>query len=125
MWYLRVVLQVVLLSLIALLGEAIVRVFSIPFPGPLFGMGLLFLALISGKLPVHWFEDGADVLIGDILLFFIPPAIGIMQYPELFGKTGALLLAVIIASMLILLWTIAFSTVFISRRKRKGGRRRG
>lgn len=123
MWWFRVAWQIVLLSLLAIAGDAIVAWLGIPIPGPLIGMALLFLGLVTGVVRLSWIEDGADVLIRDIILFFVPAAVGIMQYKELFGTLGALLVGAVFISILLMLWTISVCTVYITKLKRKGWRR--
>lgn len=119
MWWFRVAWQILLLSLIATAGDFIANWTGLPIPGPLIGTGLVFTGLVSGCLRLEWFEDGADVLIRDIILFFVPAAVGIMQYTNLFGPLGAMLLMSVLVSIVILLWTISVSTVWISKLKRK------
>lgn len=117
---LRVVFQVALLSLISLFGTLFSAYFELPIPGSLIGMLTLFALLCAGVVKVEWFEQGAALLIGELLLFFIPSAIGIIQYTQLFGITGALLLAVVIVSIIAVLISTVGVTMWATRFKRKG-----
>lgn len=112
--------QIILLSAISVVSELISVRFALPIPGSLLGMIVLFLLLLSGIVKVEWFEKGASLLIGELLLFFIPSAIGIIQYTQLFGSTGALLLGVVIVSIAILLISIVSGTMWVTHFKRKG-----
>lgn len=123
MWWFRVAWQILLLSLLSFAGDCVVNQLQIPIPGPLVGLAALFAGLHFGWVKLAWVEDGADVLIRDLLLFFIPPAVGIMQYTELFGTLGARLIGGVVVSILILLWVICICTLLVMKARRKGWRR--
>lgn len=112
--------QIGILIAISLLGEFIVRMLHIPLPGSLMGMFILLGLLLSNILKVEWIELGAAVLIGDLLLFFIPSAIGIVQYKNLFGETGALLVGVVFVSILFVIATVVASTKWFTILQRRG-----
>lgn len=112
--------QVILLTSIGLLGEFIVKWFHIPIPGSLLGMFILLGLLLTKIIKLEWVELGAAVLIGDLLLFFIPSAIGIINYSDLFGKTGLLLVGVVIVSILLVIISVVVSMRFLTTMQRKG-----
>ncbi|MDU2418113.1 CidA/LrgA family protein [Negativicoccus succinicivorans] len=123
MWWFRAAWQIVLLSGIFYLSERTVRAIGMPVPGALLGMALLFIALQCKIVRLEWVEDGADLLIRDLLLFFIPPAVGIMQYTDLFGVLGSKLISAVAISILIVLWIISLCTVLVMRARHKGWKR--
>ncbi|MCL6594534.1 MAG: CidA/LrgA family protein, partial [Alicyclobacillus sp.] len=56
------------------------------------GAGLLFLLLQSGVVRLAWIEQGADWLLRELLLFYVPASVGIVQYiHSLWPHAGALL----------------------------------
>ena len=113
------VVQIAALCAIAAAGEYMVHAWDLPIPGALIGMLILFLLLSTGMVKAEWIEFGANLLIGNLLLFFIPSAIGIINYGNLFGVTGMLLVGVVVASICILLASIIGSTIWITKYKRK------
>lgn len=115
-----VVGQILLLALIGVLGGYLKEWLNLPLPGTLVGMILLFLLLCSGIIKLNWGEQGAAVLIGELLLFFIPSAIGVIQYTQLFGSTGAMLLGVIVTSIVTLLISVTVITLSVMKLRRKG-----
>lgn len=117
-----IVIQIIGLAIIAGIGNMITELLHLPLPGTLVGMILLFVLLLTGVVKLEWFEQGAAVLIGELLLFFIPSAIGIIQYSQLFGSTGAMLLGVIVTSIITLLASVTVITLSIMKLRRKGYR---
>lgn len=117
-----IVTQIIGLAIIAGIGNMITELLHLPLPGTLVGMILLFVLLLTGAVKLEWFEQGAAVLIGELLLFFIPSAIGIIQYSQLFGSTGAMLLGVIVTSIITLLASVTVITLSIMKLRRKGYR---
>ncbi|MCL6516110.1 MAG: CidA/LrgA family protein [Alicyclobacillus sp.] len=99
----------------------------LPIPGSILGCAVLFMLLATGVVKVSWVEAGADWLLAYLLLFFIPPAVGVMQYPSLFLRDGWRLLLVILASTILVMAVTGWTTDWISRRNvraRGGGRDR-
>lgn len=117
-----IVTQIIGLAIIAGIGNMITELLHLPLPGTLVGMIVLFVLLLTGVVKLEWFEQGAAVLIGELLLFFIPSAIGIIQYSQLFGSTGAMLLGVIVTSIITLLASVTVITLSIMKLRRKGYR---
>lgn len=113
-------LQIIFLTSIGLLGTWISQTLALPIPGTLLGMFMLFGLLMTGIIKIEWVELGATLLIGDLLLFFIPSATGIIQYSNLIGFTGMLLIVVVIVSIMAVLLSIVGSTIWITNWKRRG-----
>ncbi|MCL6631784.1 MAG: CidA/LrgA family protein [Alicyclobacillus herbarius] len=90
-----IVWQVALLWGIDEAANLIVHDLHIPLPGSIFGCLLLFALLCLRVVPVAWLEQGANWLLAQLLLFFVPSAVGIIQYKHLMWTEGGRLLAVI------------------------------
>lgn len=74
-----------LLLVFQLIGEVAVQLLSLPLPGPLVGMLLLFAALVlRGSLP-QAAGEAANALLSHLMLLFIPAVTGVMMY---FGRIG-------------------------------------
>ena len=89
-------LQVAGLTVFSLLVNALTSFLHIPLPGSIIGMILLFLLLESGVISLNWVEVGASWLLAELLLFFIPSAIGVMKYSRLLEADGLQVLAVVL-----------------------------
>ncbi|AIQ32821.1 MULTISPECIES: CidA/LrgA family protein [Paenibacillus] len=89
-------LQVAGLTVFSLLVNTLTSFLHIPLPGSIIGMILLFLLLESGVIRLNWVEVGASWLLAELLLFFIPSAIGVMKYSKLLEADGLQVLAVVL-----------------------------
>ena len=75
------------LLLLQTLGELLVRHLGLPLPGPVVGMGLLWLALRWP--PVHEpVESTARFILGHLSLLFVPVGVGVMTHLSLLGDYG-------------------------------------
>jgi holin-like protein len=90
--------QVGLLTLIAMAGNAAVARLHWHIPGSMLGMLLLFVLLRTKLIRLDWVEAGANWLLADLLLFFIPAAVGIIQYRQAMAADGSRVLLVIAVS---------------------------
>lgn len=63
-----------------LIGEILARGFSLPVPGPVIGMGLLFGLLILRGQSFNALDDASSALLKHFSLLFVPAGVGIMLY---------------------------------------------
>ena len=66
-----------------LCGEAVSRLFDLPIPGNVLGMGFLLIALTTKLGDIKWFEEAAELLLSNMALFFVPAGVGVMVYGDL------------------------------------------
>ena len=93
-----VVAQVALIALLWLGADILSRRF-LPFvPSSLLGLGLALAGMACGILRRNWLAAGADWLIGEMLLFFVPAVVAIVQYAEIIRSHGLAILIVILLS---------------------------
>ena len=52
------------------------------------GLLLLFIALWIGIVKLEWVEQGGNWLLAELLLFFVPSAVGIVNYDEMLSWQG-------------------------------------
>lgn len=88
----RIAAQLFVLWMIFWAGEWIVARLHLPIPGSVLGMLLLFLLLSLGMVREEWLQDGAAILTKHLAFFFIPIAVGLMQWGGLFWLDGHWLL---------------------------------
>jgi holin-like protein len=75
----------------------------LPVPGSILGIGVLFLLLQTKVIKLEWIDVGAKWLLAEMLLFFIPPAVGMMEYRELIRTSGLQLLVAVTGSVLVVM----------------------
>ena len=78
------------------LGELIVQLTGLHFPSSIIGMLLLTFFLKMGWVKLHWVKGVADVLVGNLPLFFVPPGVALMLY---FGLIKASFWSIIISAL--------------------------
>lgn len=89
----------------------------LPIPGSILGIFALFLLLQFRIVKLEWIELGANWLLAELLLFFIPAAVGVMNYIPLLEQDGIRILAVVILSTLIVMVSSGLLAGALSRRK--------
>lgn len=98
------------------IGQVIQAVFSLPVPGSVIGLLLLFFALHTGILKVHMIEEVCDFLLNHMAFLFVPAGVGLMtSFGLIRGKLAAFLAVIILSTAII--WLI---TAFIAKLLRKG-----
>jgi holin-like protein len=96
-------LQVLALFLFSYGLNALTTILNIKIPGSIIGMILLFILLQTKVIKLSWIETGGSWLLAELLLFFVPSAVGIMQYQHLLMDNGLKILVIIISSSLIVM----------------------
>lgn len=113
-----IVIQVLLIHVFLFLGAALKEVIPLPIPASMFGLILLFLALYSKFIKLEWVEKGAKWLMAELLLFFVPSAVGIVNYDDILSLQGAEIVLLIGFSTVIVLGMTALVAEKITGRKR-------
>lgn len=114
-----IVVQLLFLWLLNELGYFIVNTFHLPIPGNVIGMVLLFVLLITGAVKLSWIEDASSLLIKHLAFFFIPIAVGLMNFGSLFIQSGLSFLIVVIGSIVVGMYVTGFISQGLV--KKKGG----
>jgi len=93
-----IISQLAFLALINRAGYMLAHVLSLRLPGNLVGMLILF-ALLSGRLVrMEWIQEGASILTRHLAFFFIPIAVGLVAFKEVFLQHGLAILGTLIVS---------------------------
>ncbi|WP_088009621.1 CidA/LrgA family protein [Indiicoccus explosivorum] len=111
----RIVMQVAVLYLFFLLGEAVVAFFGLIIPGSVVGLLLLLTGLLTKVVPISLIEDGAKAMLLFLPLFFVPATVGIIEYPEFLSSRGALLIVMVLVSTCISLISAGWTGQLLER----------
>ncbi len=76
----KYVRQSCIILFIAFLGEILNYVIPLPVPASIYGIIILFLALLSGLLKVDDVKDVGRFLVDIMQIAFIPATVGLIQY---------------------------------------------
>ncbi|UJX45284.1 CidA/LrgA family protein [Xanthobacter sp. YC-JY1] len=77
-------------------GEGVVRLVNLPVPGGIVGMVVVLALLASGWLRPASVRRGASWLLAEMLLFFVPAVMAVLDHKELIGLDGLKIAAVIL-----------------------------
>ena len=86
------------------------------------GLLLLLFSLLLGIVKLEWIEQGGNWLLAELLLFFIPSAVGIINYDELLSWQGIGSILLIGVSTFIVIGSTAFIAEKVNNWKEKGVR---
>lgn len=101
-----VVLQIAFIWLLCLIGDQVQTYFHLPIPGSLLALGALLLALFLHIIPVRFVQQGAHFLIAQLLLFFVPSAVGVLQLGHLLQSDGwRIALVIAVSTILVMIGT--------------------
>ncbi|RDK01763.1 CidA/LrgA family protein [Paraburkholderia lacunae] len=107
-----------------LVADFVVRQLHLPVPGGVVGLVALLALLFCGGIAPRWIKAGADWLLSDMLLFFIPAAVAAVQYGGLFREDGWRLALVVVAGTLMVMVAVAFAVDQAARLERRLALRR-
>ncbi|CAM5188972.1 Holin-like protein OS=Ureibacillus acetophenoni OX=614649 GN=SAMN05877842_101325 PE=4 SV=1 [Ureibacillus acetophenoni] len=113
----RTVLQIIILYIFHYIGVFIVEFTNLPLPPSVVGFILLFICLLMNWIKVEMIRDGASFLIGFMLLFYIPPVIGIIEYPQLISVNGMILIGAVIISTLFTIYLTSMLSQIIEKKE--------
>lgn len=113
----RLLLELASLIGLFLLGSWLARWLPWPIPGGVIGLFLLLAAFASGKLQPQSLQAGAGLLLTEMLLFFIPALMSLLDYGSLVLQDGWRILLVIGISTLLVMFSTALTVELIYRWK--------
>lgn len=111
--------QVILLWFIYWLGNQITFITGLPIPGTMFGMVLLFLLLSCGIIKLSYIQEAADFLLKHMLFFFIPIAVGLMDWGAVFYEHAVVLTIAIVAGAVLPFFTVGIISQLIHKEEKK------
>lgn len=114
----RLLAELAVLLALYLLGCQIAAWLAWPIPGGVIGMALLLLGFALGWVKPAALQMGAGLLMAEMLLFFIPALMSLLDYGALLRDDGWRILLVIAASTLMVMLVTAFTVELAVRLRR-------
>ncbi|QHM77911.1 Holin-like protein CidA [Mixta theicola] len=104
---LQVPLQVGIYIVLFIFAQQLVSWLHLPLPANIVGM-LLMLALIMLRIvPLQWVKAGGNWLLAEMLLFFVPAVVAVVNYGDLLKVEGWRICVVIALSTIMVLGATA------------------
>ncbi|WLS78553.1 CidA/LrgA family protein [Erwinia pyri] len=123
----QVPLQVALYIAFFLVAQQLVERFHLPLPANIVGMLLLLALIMLRVLPLGWVKAGSRWLLAEMLLFFIPAVVAVVNYSQLLRVEGWRIMLVIGLSTLLVLAATALVVdrvyrleIWLAERKKRG-----
>ncbi|RYL20476.1 CidA/LrgA family protein [Acinetobacter baumannii] len=85
---LKITYQIIMIVMIWYLVEQLLHWLEVSLPASVLGLFLLLFLLKKHILQIQYIEQGGDFLLKNMLLFFIPPVVGLVQYADILLENG-------------------------------------
>lgn len=108
-------LQIGVLVVIWLLAQALMQRLGVPVPAGIVGLLVLLLAFAMRWLSPRSFARGAQWLLAEMLLFFVPAAMILLDNRQMFGWLGLKLLVVVVGGTLLVMASTAVTVELLLR----------
>lgn len=100
--------QTAILTAIFVGCDQLTRLTGIPLPGNVLGVIVLFFLLLTGIIKESHISLAAEFLLRHLVFFFVPIAVGLMQWGSVFYDYGWVLAAAIVGSTALPLVIVGF-----------------
>lgn len=104
---LQIPVQVALYAGLFVAAEWLVDLWHLPLPANLVGMLMLLALIVCRVVPLKWIRAGSRWLLAEMLLFFVPAVVAVVNYAELLMVDGWRIFLVIAISTILVLSTTA------------------
>ncbi|KAF6665242.1 CidA/LrgA family protein [Pantoea anthophila] len=88
--------------------DRLVTWLHLPLPANIVGMLLLLALIVTRVVPLNWVKAGSRWLLAEMLLFFIPAVVAVVNYGDLLRVDGWRICVVIGVSTLLVLASTAW-----------------
>lgn len=105
---LQVPVQVLLYAGLFVCAEYLVNWLHLPLPANLVGMLMLLMLIVCRVIPLDWVRAGARWLLAEMLLFFVPAVVAVVNYAQLLMVDGWRIFLVIALSTTLVLGATAW-----------------
>ena len=93
--------QFMIILLMSVLGGVLNWLIPLPIPATVWGMVLMFLALMTGLVKLDQVEDTADFFMGIMPMLFVPLAVGLMDTWQILADYAMPIIIIVVVSFFI------------------------
>ena len=116
----KILISFGIIGLISLLGELLHDYIPLPVPASVYGLVLLFIALVVKVIKLDWIESGADILVAIMPLLFVPSVVKIVTLQEMImGHLIEVLLVIACSSVVVMVVTGKVAQKMIERQEKE------
>lgn len=108
-----------IIGIIQYMSCLVIKFSEIVFPPPLLGMILLSILLYFKIIPMSLMKNSCQILLDNMVLFFVPITIGVVLYTEIISKNLLVLSLAIGFSTILTLVAAAFITDYFVEKKQR------
>lgn len=91
------------------------KLLNLPVASGVLGFFFMLLLLHLKWLRLDQVEQGADRLLAELLLFFIPPVVGVIQYQQLLLHSGwKILIVILLSTAMVMMASVWMVRLFLS-----------
>ncbi|MGL6056414.1 MAG: CidA/LrgA family protein, partial [Vibrio metschnikovii] len=105
-------------------ADRLVDYLHLPIPANLTGMLLLLTLVFSKIVNVEWLRRGAAWLLAEMLLFFVPAVVAVVNYQPLVREQGGRIILVLVLSTVLVIAVTAWVVDKLYRLELKLARRK-
>ena len=112
----RLIFELAVLAAFWWVGGWIATLTGLPLPGGVIGLALLLVLFACGAIRPTLLQGGAGLLLAEMLLFFIPALMSLLDYGPLLRSDGWKILLVITASTVMVMLSTAVAVEWMCNR---------
>ena len=105
----------------SLLGELLAAVIPLPVPAAIYGIVLLFLALITGLLKAEQVSETAHYMISIMPIFFVAPTVKLMTYWDIIAPNLVPIVVILLTSTVVVFTVAGLVTQWLRRKEKDNG----
>ncbi len=100
------IIQIGLLLIFWWIGSLLQQTLNLPVSAGVIGLFLVLIGLVSGVFKLQWIKTGSDFMLAELVLFFIPCVVGLINYKSLFIAEGwQLITAIVLGTLCVMVFT--------------------
>ena len=117
----KILIQIGIVFALYWVSQGIEQILPFPFPASVISLLLLLVLLLLRVIKLDQVKDKADFLLGNLAFFFIPAAVGIMNYVDVIRENAVAFFVVCIVSTMLTFaataWAVQLTCRLLNRRK--------
>lgn len=115
----KYVRQFLMILAVTFMGEIMKELIPLPIPAGIYGLVLLFLALMTGVIKLPQVKGAADFLIETMPIMFIPAAVGLLDTWDVLMPVCGKILVITVVSTVLVMGVSGLVTQIVMRMRRE------